>query len=685
MKHNERQSRIYLHCLWSFKSCVVSLYAVCALAHVQSLGAFLACCCPPDASQRTGCWQCRLSVWRTPRKRLRPRAQAGRGGAPRMTGLLRSRSQGRQAPARSVAQRAELIALACVAAVLLWGLFLVPLSPEPAAPAGDHGGRTLLRRSLLGARYTTGACHLSWTCRCKALVGQGCLRAAIASAAVCAPASPGLMAWSSGGVRKRHASVPNLEASPSERTAYLTPSVARRAGQPVQLSHSSHTRPRGSGGALQGCGELAARPLTEPLTPRRATAGPAPAGCGRRCAAGQRGAAPALAQDAAAGRAPLARARLPARQLAGAAAGQARAPSLPGSPPDGLLRGVPPGMSAEAWAHHGGLPMCVLAVQTWNANTESLWSGVAWFTGRPSAPRLAPKATCTYSYYQQQGQAVACCRARHAVTHHLHTQLRAALSAARVAHRTCRGASRHTALWLCRRAPAGGSSGAGSGAGIADDADMRDKLAAVLLRRGGDGTGQGPPARAASTVAGIAAAAAAAGGGAARPDPGTGAPTRASPAEPGAAGAGLGGAARASARVRVSVRRDAEPIAWRGEGAAAAHGRGEVPEPPPDRGDRPPEDPPLTTAGGGGGGGQRASGAGAWAAAEPILIGTASGDVDFGAEAARGITGSETQGAGRAQTRQALGAARLLCTAASQCCLRAPCQAHMLGRQGVMQ
>jgi len=211
----------------------------------------------------------------------------------------------------------------------------------------------------------------------------------------------------------------------------------------------------------------------------------------------------------------------------------------------------------------------------------------------------------------------------------------------------CQGASRHTALWLCRRAPAGGGSGAGSGAGIADDADMRDKLAAVLLRRGGDGPGQGPPARPASTVAGLAAAAAAAGGGgAARPDPGSSPPARASPAEPGAAGAGQGGAARASARVRVSVRRDAEPIAWRGEGAAAARGRGWVPEPPPDRGDRPPEDPPLTAAGAGAGGGQRPSGASAWAAAEPVFIGTASGDVDFGAEAARGISGSETQGAG---------------------------------------
>ncbi len=154
---------------------------------------------------------------------MRPRAQAGRGGAPRMTGLLRSRSQGRQAPARSVAQRAELIALACVAAVLLWGLFLVPLSPEPAAPAGDHGGRTLLRRSLLGARHAAGACSLSRTCWGKALLRPACcedargvLRARVTGAVLCLypPRTDA-----------------DLGASPSQCTHRQPPGVARRAGQ----------------------------------------------------------------------------------------------------------------------------------------------------------------------------------------------------------------------------------------------------------------------------------------------------------------------------------------------------------------------------------------------------------------------------------------------------------------------
>jgi hypothetical protein len=140
-----------------------------------------------------------------------------------MTGLLRSRSQGRPAPGRGVAQRAELIALACVAAVLLWGLFLVPLSPEPAAPAGDHGGRTLLRRSLLGARHAAGACSLSRTCWGKALLRPACcedargvLRARVTGAVLCLypPRTDA-----------------DLGASPSQCTHRQPPGVARRAGQ----------------------------------------------------------------------------------------------------------------------------------------------------------------------------------------------------------------------------------------------------------------------------------------------------------------------------------------------------------------------------------------------------------------------------------------------------------------------
>lgn len=297
-----------------------------------------------------------------------------------MTGLLRSRSQGRQAPARGVAQRAELIALACVAAVLLWGLFLVPLSPEPAAPAGDHGGRTLLRRSLLGARHAAGACSLSRTCWGKALLRPACcedargvLRARVTGAVLCLypPRTDA-----------------DLGASPSQCTHRQPPGVARRAGQLANPSLGSH------GAAQQGCAGLAARPLTKPLAPRRAAAGPAPAARGRRCAAGRRGAAPALAQDAAAGRAPLARSGLPARQLAGAAAGQARAPSLPGSPSHGLLCMMPPARSAEAWAHHAGLPWCVHMLQNVGFADDEPASAFAACTGRRSAPQM-PKAPFT--------------------------------------------------------------------------------------------------------------------------------------------------------------------------------------------------------------------------------------------------------------------------------------------------
>lgn len=88
----------------------------------------------------------------------------------RMAGVLRGRTQGRPLSPRDLSRRAELIALASLAVVLVWGLCLLPLphSERHAVPAA-HGGRSLLRRSLLG---NTGPCNceLSTSAPCVMLV-----------------------------------------------------------------------------------------------------------------------------------------------------------------------------------------------------------------------------------------------------------------------------------------------------------------------------------------------------------------------------------------------------------------------------------------------------------------------------------------------------------------------------------
>ncbi|KAK9839306.1 hypothetical protein WJX81_006877 [Elliptochloris bilobata] len=76
-------------------------------------------------------------------------------GAPqRMARLLRGRSQGWLVSPRELSRRAELIALASLAVVLLWGLCLLPLPAERHAAPAAHDGRSLLRRSLLGRLLT---------------------------------------------------------------------------------------------------------------------------------------------------------------------------------------------------------------------------------------------------------------------------------------------------------------------------------------------------------------------------------------------------------------------------------------------------------------------------------------------------------------------------------------------------
>ena len=72
-----------------------------------------------------------------------------------MAGVLRGRTQGRPLSPRNLSRRAELIALASLAVVLVWGLCLLPLPAEQHAAPAAHGGRSLLRRSLLGS---TGHC-----------------------------------------------------------------------------------------------------------------------------------------------------------------------------------------------------------------------------------------------------------------------------------------------------------------------------------------------------------------------------------------------------------------------------------------------------------------------------------------------------------------------------------------------
>ena len=87
----------------------------------------------------------------------------------RMAGVLRGRTQGRPLSPRDLSRRAELIALASLAVVLVWGLCLLPLPPSErhAAPAA-HGGRSLLQRSLLGSKL---ALHLEaeYLCTCVVL------------------------------------------------------------------------------------------------------------------------------------------------------------------------------------------------------------------------------------------------------------------------------------------------------------------------------------------------------------------------------------------------------------------------------------------------------------------------------------------------------------------------------------
>lgn len=84
-------------------------------------------------------------------------AAGGEEGSPacaaqRMAGLLRTRSAGRALLPRDLRRRAKVIAVASLAVVLIWGLCLIPISPERQSDANSHSGRTLLRRSLLGAR-----------------------------------------------------------------------------------------------------------------------------------------------------------------------------------------------------------------------------------------------------------------------------------------------------------------------------------------------------------------------------------------------------------------------------------------------------------------------------------------------------------------------------------------------------
>ena len=74
-------------------------------------------------------------------------AAGGEEGSPacaaqRMAGLLRTRSAGRALLPRDLRRRAKVIAVASLAVVLIWGLCLVPISPERQHDADSHSGRT---------------------------------------------------------------------------------------------------------------------------------------------------------------------------------------------------------------------------------------------------------------------------------------------------------------------------------------------------------------------------------------------------------------------------------------------------------------------------------------------------------------------------------------------------------------
>lgn len=112
-------------------------------------------------------------------------AAGGEEGSParaaqRMAGLLRTRSAGRALLPRDLRRVAKVIAAASLAVVLIWGLCLVPISLEHQPDADIRSGRTLLRRSLLGARLTS--CQDVAPNCCECAVGKHAARSAKAGA-----------------------------------------------------------------------------------------------------------------------------------------------------------------------------------------------------------------------------------------------------------------------------------------------------------------------------------------------------------------------------------------------------------------------------------------------------------------------------------------------------------------------